>query len=356
MEPVLSIRDLKTHFYTQEGVVRAVDGLSYDLMPGKTLGIVGESGCGKSVHALSILRLIPSPPGKIVGGEILFKTKETSKDKGKVVDLTKISNRQMRSIRGAQIAMIFQEPMTSLNPVLTVGEQIAEAIRYHENASSATAWEKAADLLAQVGIPNSAKRVYDYPHAFSGGMRQRAMIAMALAMKPSILIADEPTTALDVTIQAQILEVIHKMQQIYNMAVILITHNMGVVAEICDDVIVMYAGKPAEKALTKEIFDHPSHPYTLGLLNSIPKLNHHQHRLVPIEGHPPNLADNIQGCSFEPRCPFAWDLCKSDAPPLLNARHSHQASCWHHDAEKNKTAPQPIQQKAKALRDREGII
>lgn len=344
MDPVLSVRNLKTYFYTEEGVVRAVDGLSYDLKPGQTLGIVGESGCGKSVHALSILRLVAPPTGKIAGGEILFRTKPKKTEEQKVIDLIKIPESQMRRIRGAQIAMIFQEPMTSLNPVLTVGEQIAEAIRYHEKAPAKQAWDLAVDLLNQVGIPNAAKRVFDYPHSFSGGMRQRAMIAMALAIKPSVLIADEPTTALDVTIQAQILELMRKMQEIYNMALILITHNMGVVAEICDDIIVMYAGKPVEKGPAKEIFEHPSHPYTIGLLNSIPKLNQRIDRLVPIEGQPPHLARLGGGCSFAPRCPFAWETCQKEAPPLIPVG-PQESSCWLHDAEKIKTAPEETQRK-----------
>ncbi|MBI4063045.1 MAG: ABC transporter ATP-binding protein [Elusimicrobia bacterium] len=329
MEPVLSVRNLKTHFFTEEGTVRAVDGLSYDLYPGQTLGIVGESGCGKSVHALSILRLIPDPPGKIVNGEIWFKGKNAAGP----VDILKLPGKKMRQIRGNRIAMIFQEPMTSLNPVLTVGEQIAEVLRQHEGAGAGAAWQEAVNLLDKVGIPQAAKRVHDYPHSFSGGMRQRAMIAMALAMKPDILIADEPTTALDVTIQAQILNLMREMQKAYQMSLIMITHNLGVVAEICDDIIVMYAGKPVEKAGVAQLFNTPRHPYTWGLLNSVPKLNRQVEHLAAIEGQPPNLAHLPKGCSFTPRCPYAWEKCRSEEPPLEITQEGQAASCWLHHNE-----------------------
>lgn len=343
MHPVLSVRNLKTHFFTEEGVVRAVDGISYDLMPGQTLGIVGESGCGKSVHAMSILRLIPNPPGKIVGGEILFQGKEMKKP----VDLVKLEPSKMRALRGDRIAMIFQEPMTSLNPVLSVGEQIAEVIRHHEQTTTEEAFRRAISLLDQVGIPHAAKRIHDYPHSFSGGMRQRAMIAMALAMKPDVLIADEPTTALDVTIQAQILKLIRDMQESFNMAVVLITHNMGVVAEIADQVIVMYAGRPAESAPVKQIFSNPAHPYTWGLLNSIPKLNQRSDKLSPIEGQPPNLARQNQGCLFAPRCPYAWEDCRQQAPELLPVGLQHEASCWLYGDKKGPQPPSDVLKKAK---------
>lgn len=252
----------------------------------------------------------------------------------------------MQAIRGNRIAMIFQEPMTSLNPVLTVGEQIAESIRHHEGATAAAAWDQTVKLIDRVGIPHAAKRVFDYPHAFSGGMRQRAMIAMSLAMKPDILIADEPTTALDVTIQAQILNLMREMQNDYKMAVILITHNLGVVAEICDEVIVMYAGKPAERTNIKQIFQTPSHPYTWGLLNSIPKLNEQTERLIPIEGQPPNLAKSPEGCLFAPRCAYAWDSCRKGNIKLLPSRANQTASCLLHDPVMRSSAPVEIFHKA----------
>lgn len=349
MEPVLSVRNLKTYFDTEEGTVKAVDGMDYDLDAGETLGIVGESGCGKSVHALSILGLIPNPPGKIVGGEIIFRPVNKNGKQGAPLDLARLSNRQMRDIRGVQIAMIFQEPMTSLNPVLTAGEQIAESIRFHEGLSAPAAWGRAQDLLAQVGIPNPQKRIFDYPYAFSGGMRQRVMIAIALALKPNILIADEPTTALDVTVQAQILDLMKQMQKAYNMALILITHNMGVVAEYCDEAIVMYAGKPVEKAAVNQLFSRPSHPYTWGLLNSIPKLNQSSDRLEPIEGQPPNLAALENGCAFAPRCSFAWPHCRSDEPALFACGNRRESRCWLQEKEIRKGAPKANWEKAQQL-------
>ncbi|MFC1521582.1 ABC transporter ATP-binding protein [Elusimicrobiota bacterium] len=323
MLPIISVRNLKTIFSTEEGVVHAVNGISYDLLPSQTLGIVGESGCGKSVHALSMLGLIPDPPGKVTGGEILFHDRNTQKS----VDLLKLSGRKLRQIRGARIAMIFQEPMTSLNPVINIGEQIAEAIRYHKSMGSGNCLHKTAELLEKVGIPNAAKRLNDYPHQFSGGMRQRVMIAMAMAMNPSVLIADEPTTALDVTIQAQILKLISDMQKKNHMALILITHNMGVVAETADEIIVMYAGKIAEKGSAEDIFDKPKHPYTQGLLNSIPKLQSKSDRLVPIEGQPPVLTDEIVGCPYSPRCKSARKICLEQLPPLIKC-DKQIVSCW----------------------------
>jgi oligopeptide/dipeptide ABC transporter ATP-binding protein len=317
-EPLLSVRNLKTYFYTDEGVVRAVDGLSYDLQKGETLGIVGESGCGKSVHALSIMRLIPSPPGKIVGGEILFEGK----------DLLKLSDEEMRHIRGNRIAMIFQEPMTSLNPVLTIGEQIAEAIILHQKLDKKAAWERAIEMLERVKVPLARERIKDYPHQFSGGMRQRVMIAMALSCNPSILIADEPTTALDVTIQAQIIELIRELQQEFHMAVIMITHNLGVVAEMCDNVVVMYAGKPVEHTDVWRTFQDAKHPYTWGLLHSIPKLYERKERLIPIEGQPPSLIDLPPGCAFAPRCPFTMEICVQEDPPDVAIQAGHYAKCY----------------------------
>jgi oligopeptide/dipeptide ABC transporter ATP-binding protein len=330
-EPLLSVRNLKTYFYTDEGVVRAVDGLSYDLHKGETLGIVGESGCGKSVHALSIMRLIPTPPGKIVEGEIWFEGR----------DLLKLSDEEMRRIRGNRIAMIFQEPMTSLNPVLTIGEQIAEAVMLHQKLDRRAAWERAIEMLERVKIPLARERVKDYPHQFSGGMRQRVMIAMALSCNPSILIADEPTTALDVTIQAQILDLIRELQQEFHMAVIMITHNLGVVAEMCDNVVVMYAGKPVERADVRRIFGDPKHPYTWGLLHSVPKLYERRERLIPIEGQPPSLIDLPPGCAFAPRCPFAMEICVQENPPDYPVGPDHTAKCYlysEHASEEDKRA------------------
>ena len=317
-EPLLSVRNLKTYFYTDEGVVKAVDGLTYDLHKGETLGIVGESGCGKSVHALSVMRLIPQPPGKIVEGEILFES----------TNLLGLPEDEMRRIRGNRIAMIFQEPMTSLNPVLTIGEQIAEAVMLHQGLNKKDAWDRAAEMLEKVKIPLAKERVRDYPHQFSGGMRQRVMIAMALSCNPSILIADEPTTALDVTIQAQILDLMRGLQEEFNMAIIMITHNLGVVAELCDNVVVMYAGKPIEHADVKRTFRDPKHPYTWGLLHSIPKLYERKERLIPIEGQPPSLIDLPPGCPFTPRCPFAMEICVKADPPDYVVGPDHYAKCY----------------------------
>jgi len=319
-EPLLSVRNLKTYFYTDEGVVKAVDGLTYDLHKGETLGIVGESGCGKSVHALSIMRLIPQPPGKIVAGEVFFEGK----------NLAHLSDEAMRRIRGNRIAMIFQEPMTSLNPVLTIGEQIAEAVMLHQKLDKKAAWGRAAEMLERVKIPLARERVRDYPHQFSGGMRQRVMIAMALSCNPSILIADEPTTALDVTIQAQIIELMRELQKEFNMAVILITHNLGVVADMCENVVVMYAGKPVEHADIYRTFQDPKHPYTWGLLHSIPKLYERKERLIPIEGQPPSLIDLPSGCPFAPRCPFAMEICVQEDPPDYVVGSNHTAKCYLH--------------------------
>jgi len=317
-EPLLSVRNLKTYFYTDEGVVRAVDGITYTLHRGETLGVVGESGCGKSVHALSIMRLIPTPPGKIVDGQILFEGR----------DLLKLADEEMRRIRGNRIAMIFQEPMTSLNPVLTIGEQIAEAVILHQKLDKKAAWERAIEMLEKVKIPLARDRVKDYPHQFSGGMRQRVMIAMALSCNPSILIADEPTTALDVTIQAQILDLMRELQQEFGMSIIFITHNLGVVAEMCENVVVMYAGKPIEHTDVRQIFKDPKHPYTWGLLHSVPKLYSRRERLIPIEGQPPSLIDLPPGCPFAPRCPFVMEVCVQEDPPDFPVGQNHTARCY----------------------------
>ncbi len=317
-ELLLSVRNLKTYFYTDEGVVRAVDGISYDLRRGEVIGVVGESGCGKTVHALSIMRLIPTPPGRIVGGQILFEGR----------NLLGLTDEEMRKIRGNRIAMIFQEPMTSLNPVLTIGEQIAEAVILHQKLDKKAAWERAIEMLVKVKIPLARDRVKDYPHQFSGGMRQRVMIAMALSCNPSILIADEPTTALDVTIQAQILDLMRDLQQEFGMSIIFITHNLGVVAEMCDHVVVMYAGRPVEHTDVRQIFADPRHPYTWGLLHSIPALTSRRDRLIPIEGTPPSLIDLPPGCPFAPRCPFVMEVCVSEDPADFVVGPSHTAKCY----------------------------
>ncbi len=316
--PVLQVKDLKTQFFTDDGVVKAVNGVSFELHPGETLGIVGESGCGKSVTALSILRLVQEP-GRIVSGEILFKGD----------DLLKLSNEEMREIRGKDIAMIFQDPLSSLNPVLNVGFQVEEAMFAHDRITNKNALGRALELLKQVRIPSAVSRVKDYPHQFSGGMRQRVMIAMGLANKPSILIADEPTTALDVTVQAQILELLRDLNRDTRTAIIMITHNMGVVAGLCQRVIVMYAGQIVEEGPVHEIFHNPQHPYTWSLLRSIPRLDSDRHeRLLSIEGLPPDLISPPRGCKFNPRCQFRIDRCLRDDPPLMDVGPKQRAACW----------------------------
>jgi len=318
-EPVLSVRGLRTHFVTPERTVKAVDGLSYDLFPGKTLAVVGESGSGKSVHALSILGLLPMPPAKIVAGEILFRGK----------DLLKMKTEELRAVRGDRVAMIFQEPMTSLNPVMRVGEQIAETVILHQGKTREAARAKAIDLLKKVGIPHPEERVDDFPHQFSGGMRQRAMIAIALSCEPDVLIADEPTTALDVTIQAQILELMKDLQREYKMAIVLITHNIGVVAEMADDVVVMYAGRPVETASVGELFKDPKHPYTRGLLASVPSIYERKERLEAIPGQPPDLgAGSVAGCPFTARCAVALERCGADDPPQFHLKGGRMSNCW----------------------------
>jgi oligopeptide transport system ATP-binding protein len=319
MATLLQVKDLRTHFFTDEGVVRAVDGISYDVQEGETMGLVGESGCGKSVSALSILRLIPNPPGKIVGGEVWFDGQ----------DLLKVDEDEIRHVRGNRIAMIFQEPMTSLNPVLTIGRQITEALELHLKMNRSAANRRAVELLEMVGIPEAHTRLDDYPHQFSGGMRQRVMIAMALSCNPKLLLADEPTTALDVTIQAQILEIMARLSSEFGTAVIIITHNLGVVARYADRVNVMYAGKIVESGSAREIYGHPRHPYTLGLLRSVPRLDEaRRDKLVPIEGLPPDLANIPPGCSFYPRCAYRIDRCRQEEPPLMLVDEKHYAACW----------------------------
>jgi oligopeptide/dipeptide ABC transporter ATP-binding protein len=317
-EPLLSLRNLVTAFDTDEGYLRAVDDVSFDVMPGKTLGIVGESGCGKSVTSLSILRLIPSPPGFIEGGSAMFEGK----------NLFELSESQMRRIRGNDISMIFQEPMTSLNPVYTVGAQIVEAIRLHQRVSRKAAKARAIELLDLVGIPAPAERVESYPHTLSGGMRQRAMIAMALACEPKLLIADEPTTALDVTIQAQILDLLRSLQDELGMSIIFISHDLGVMAEFSHEIAVMYAGKIVEHADTVELFRAPRHPYTRGLLRSLPSQRNRGQRLPTIPGIVPDLRSLPPGCRFQDRCERVTDACRSEEPELRHVFESDVA-CFH---------------------------
>ncbi len=322
--PILEVDDLRVHFYTRDGVVRAVDGVSFSLSRGETLCVVGESGCGKSVTALSILRLLPQPPAKIESGQIRFEGR----------DLLQVSESEIRDIRGNAISMIFQEPMTSLNPVLTVGNQIAESIILHQGLSKRAAARRAAEMLDLVRIPDPKQRLSEYPHQLSGGMRQRVMIAMALSCNPRILIADEPTTALDVTIQAQILNLMLDLKKDLDTAIILITHDLGVVAEMAERVVVMYAGRKVEEAPVTELFGHPWHPYTYGLMRSIPRLNpaergarKHQ-RLQEIVGTVPSLLQGIPGCAFAPRCDFATERCHAEAPALEQQVPGHWSACW----------------------------
>ena len=323
--PVLEVEGLKVYFASLDGIFRAVDGLSFSLDPGETLGLVGESGCGKSVTAMSVLRLIPSPPSVVAGGSIRYRGE----------DLLRASEKRMRDLRGNEISMIFQDPMTSLNPVLTIGEQIAETIMLHQDLSKRAAWDRAAEMLQLVGIPEPARRVREYPHQFSGGMRQRAMIALALACNPNVLIADEPSTALDVTIQAQILELMVKLKEEFGTAIIMITHDLGVVAETCARVMVMYAGRKVEEAPVEDLFGAPLHPYTQGLMASVPKLDlqggrvpGQRPRLAEIPGMVPALKGEMRGCSFAPRCPRAVDACRAEAPPLELRGDRHWVACW----------------------------
>ena len=320
-ERLLEIKGLKTHFFTEEGVVRAVDGVDLHIAKGETLGVVGESGCGKTVTALSVMKLIAMPPGRIVEGQMLYQGK----------DLVTLPPAQMRKIRGKEISMVFQEPMTSLNPVFTIGEQIAEAVRLHEGLGRRDAMAKTVDMLKLVHIPNPERRVKEYPHQLSGGMRQRVMIAMALSCNPKLLIADEPTTALDVTIQAQILELLNELKAKLGMAVLLITHDMGVIAETAQRVMVMYAGKVVEEAPVRELFKEPLHPYTQGLLRSIPRIDlaaTKKQRLEAIPGVVPSLLNLPKGCRFTPRCPHAKPVCSEQEPVLKEVRPGHKVSCW----------------------------
>lgn len=319
MTRLLDIRNLKTQFFTQHGAVHAVNGVSFHVNAGETVGVVGESGSGKSITMLSVMRLISFPPGKIVGGEVLFEGR----------DLLKLNDQEIRDIRGNRISMIFQDPMTSLNPVLRIEKQITEAIQRHRGMNQAEAKARAIQLLQHVGIPGAKERIRNYPHQFSGGMRQRVMIAMGLACNPQLLIADEPTTALDVTIQAQIVELVKQLKAELGMAVIWITHDLSLLAGLAERILVMYAGQIVEQASLQDLYKHPRHPYTIGLLQSIPRLDEQrQERLTPIEGFPPNLVNYPQGCPFAARCRFAIAQCHEEDPPLESVGINHQVACW----------------------------
>ncbi len=318
-DALLEVRNLRTHFNTDRGLFRAVDGISFDVARGRTVGLVGESGCGKSVTSLSIMGLVPSPPGQVSADALRFEGR----------DLLQMEAEERRKLRGGKMSMIFQEPMTSLNPVRTIGHQIIEAVRAHTDLSPAAARDRAIEVLDLVRIPSAKSRVDEYPHRLSGGMRQRVMIAMALACDPALLIADEPTTALDVTIQAQILDLLGDLQARLGMAILIITHDLGVIAEIADEVIVMYAGKIVESAPVKQIFADPQHPYTIGLLGSIPRLGEYRERLATIEGTVPSPANQPKGCRFSPRCPFSDARCRDEPPPLRDVgAPGHAVACW----------------------------
>lgn len=319
MAKLLEIENLRTQFFTSEGVVKAVDDVSYDVEEGETVGIVGESGCGKSVSALSVLRLIPWPPGRVVGGSIRFMGK----------DLRKLSDAEIRTVRGRQIAMVFQEPMTSLNPVLSIGLQLTETLQHHLGMTRERADVRAVDLLDMVGISDPERRLKQYPHHFSGGMRQRVMIALALSCEPKLIIADEPTTALDVTIQAQILQLMKDLSNRMGVALMIITHNLGVIARYADRVNVMYAGKIVEEGTAKQIYHNPKHPYTIGLLASVPRMDRHRgKRLVPIDGQPPDLTKLDNGCAYRPRCRWAFDKCAQAIPPLEHVGDGQKSACF----------------------------
>lgn len=328
-DKILEVRDLRTYFHTDQGVARAVDGISFEVSAGRTLALVGESGCGKSVTAMSLLRLIPQPPGRIEGGAALFNGR----------DLLKMPAGELRRVRGNAITMIFQEPMTSMNPVFRIGQQLSAAIRLHRKLSKEAAHEEGIALLRRVGIPAAERRIEEYPHQMSGGMLQRVMIALALACNPKLLIADEPTTALDVTIQAQILELLRRLRDETGMALLLITHDLGIVAETADEVVVMYAGRKVEHAPVKALFTAPRHPYTQGLFASLPGLQRPQERLYTIKGAVPAATQFPEGCRFHPRCPHAMPICREKTPPLIAAPSDgkeetpHLAACWLHDGE-----------------------
>jgi peptide/nickel transport system ATP-binding protein/oligopeptide transport system ATP-binding protein len=324
---LLRVFDLRTYFHTDEGTAKAVDGVSFEIPRGKTLGLVGESGCGKSVTALSIMQLVPSPPGKVEGGSVILG--ET--------DLLRLSERQMRRIRGKDITMVFQEPMTSLNPVFTIGNQIMEVLRLHQKMRKREAKERTIELLSRVRIPVPEQRTNEYPHQLSGGMKQRVMIAMALACNPVLLIADEPTTALDVTIQAQLLDLLNELQEQFKMSILLITHDLGVIAETADSVAVMYAGKIAEYTSAEELFGRPLHPYTLGLFSSLPKLGKKRGKLAVIPGNVPNPLYFPPGCRFNPRCQYVMEVCRQEEPPLVEVASGHKAACHLYPGRKGAT-------------------
>jgi oligopeptide/dipeptide ABC transporter ATP-binding protein len=312
------VKDLKTYFFTKAGVVKAVDGASFTLNRGETLGVVGESGCGKSITCLSILRLVPQPAGRIVGGQVLFNN----------VDLLAKSDREMRQVRGKDISMILQDPMLSLNPVFTIGNQVGEPIRLHQKLDRRSIWQKVIEMLSRVKIPSPEIRAREYPHQMSGGMRQRIVGAMMLSCQPQLLIADEPTTALDVTIQAQFLKLFKEIQQQSNLSMIVVTHDFGIVAKVCDRVVVMYAGKVVENAPIRELFNHPRHPYTIALMESLPKMDKTQKRLYSIEGQPPDLRNIPPGCSFLPRCSRPLEICREKIPETREIQEGHTISCW----------------------------
>ncbi len=319
MARLLEVRNLVTRFHTQDGVVHAVNDISFHLDEGETLGIVGESGSGKSVTVLSVMRLIPQPPGEIANGEVIFEGR----------DLLKVDGEEIRQVRGRKIAIIFQDPMTSLNPVLTISHQIMEALQLHLNMNASEARQRTVELLEMVGIPDAANRLGDYPHQFSGGMRQRVMIAMGLSCNPQLLIADEPTTALDVTIQAQIIDLVKDLRNKIGMSVLWITHDLGIIAGLVDRVIVMYGGQIMEEALVKDLYRNPSHPYTLGLLRSIPRLDQvRKEKLIPIDGLPPDMLNPPAGCPFEPRCTYRIEKCAQEKPPLEPVEREHRVACW----------------------------
>ena len=317
-QPILEVKDLRTYFQTRWGTVKAVDGVSFDLHRGETLGLVGESGSGKSVTMLSLMQLIPIPPGRIVSGEILLDGE----------NLLELTEDQMSKVRGSQIALIIQDPMTSLNPVFSIGNQVMEAIKIHQDIPRKSVWEKALDVLRKVNIPAAETRMRDYPHQMSGGMRQRVVGAISISCQPSVLIADEPTTSLDVTIQAQYLKLLKELQRESNLGLIFITHDFGIVAKMCDKVAVMYAGKIVEQGTVRDIFNHPSHPYTEALLASVPKLEEDVDRLYSIEGQPPALHDLPPGCPFAPRCPYVMEQCREEYPPAFKVDEAHSAACW----------------------------
>ncbi len=328
-EPILEIRNLKTYFFQDGATIKAVNGVDVALDRKQTLGLVGESGCGKSITAMSIMRLIKSPPGKIVDGQIVLRPRKGAPP----VDIVKLkpNGSQMRSIRGGEIAMVFQEPMTSLNPLYTVGQQIAEVVQLHERVSKKAAMDRAHEMLEKVQISDAGRRLNEHPHLLSGGMRQRVMIALALSCNPSILVADEPTTALDVTVQAQILDLMRALKEDFNSSIIMITHNLGVVSQMADHVAVMYLGKIVEYAPVRELFHHPLHPYTVGLLQSVPVLGQKGRKhLIPIKGMVPSPAETIPGCPFAPRCPHTMNICRTEYPPLREVTPGHKVACWLH--------------------------